>query len=101
MMNDNNTIPIGLLLGTLVPMLAFVVIETMFSGLEAVGLFEEATSSAMAQRERTIGLLAICSNLLPFNFCKRRKWDNVMRGIIFPTLIYVGAWLYRYHDILF
>lgn len=100
-MNDNNTLPMGLLLGAIVPVLAFIVIETLFSGLESIGLFEEATTSALSQRERTIGLLAICSNLLPFNFSKKRKWDNVMRGIIFPTMIYVGGWLYRYHDILF
>lgn len=100
-MNDNNSIPIGLLIGAVVPVLGFMVFEGIFDGLEYFGLIDAATSSAMPRRERTIALIAICCNLLPFNYCKKRKWDNAMRGIIFPTLIYVAGWIYKYYDILF
>ncbi|NNF34200.1 MAG: hypothetical protein HKN68_08830 [Saprospiraceae bacterium] len=100
-MNDKNTIVMGLLFGAVTPVIGFVVFESIFEGLEMVGLIEEATSSAMDRRERTISLLAICSNLIPFNFAKKRRWDQMLRGVVFPTLIYVAAWIYRYHDILF
>ena len=100
-MNDNNTIPMGLLLGAIVPVVGFILFEGVFNGLEQVGLVEEATSSSMGRRQRTIALLAICCNLLPFNFAKKRKLDNIMRGIIFPTLFYVAGWVYTYYDILF
>lgn len=100
-MNDNNTIPIGLLLGAIIPVIGFVLFEGIFNGLELAGLIEEATVSSMGRRQRTIALLAICTNLLPFNFAKKRKLDNIMRGIIFPTLVYVGGWIYTYYDVLF
>ena len=100
-MDDKNTIVMGLLLGAVIPVIGFVVFESIFEGLEMIGLIEEATSSAYMRRERTIGLLAICCNLIPFNYAKKRRWDNMLRGVVFPTLIYVAAWIYRYHDILF
>ena len=100
-MNDKNSIPFGLLLGAVIPVLGYVAFEGIFDALEYIGLIEEATLSSLARRERTIALLAICTNLLPFNYAKKRRWDNAMRGIIFPTLIYVGGWIYKYHSILF
>ena len=100
-MNEKNTIPIGLLLGAVTPVIGFLFFEGIFDALEYFGLIEEATSSSLSRRERTIALLAICSNLIPFNYCKKRKWDNALRGIVFPTLIYVAGWIYTYHSILF
>ena len=100
-MNDKNTIPIGLLIGAVTPVIGFMFFEGIFDALEYFGMIEEATPSALPKRERTIALLAICTNLLPFNFCKKRKWDNAMRGIVFPTLVYVAGWIYTYYDILF
>ncbi len=100
-MNDKNTIVMGLLIGAVTPVIGFVVFESIFQGLEMIGLIEEATSSGLARRERTIGLLAICTNLIPFNYAKKRRWDAMLRGVVFPTLIYVAGWVYRYHDILF
>ena len=100
-MNDKDTIVMGLMFGAIAPVFGYIIFDGIFSGLEFVGLIEEATSSALDRRERTVTLLAICFNLLPFQYARKRKWDKMMRGIVFPTLIYVAFWLYRYHDILF
>ena len=83
------------------PVIAYILLEAGFNGLEMVGLFEEATPSALIQRERTLALLAVCCNIFPFNYCRKKRWDNAMRGMVFPTIIYAAAWVYRYHDILF
>jgi hypothetical protein len=100
-MIEKNNLALGLLFGALTPVLGFILIEFIFELLTQGGLMEELTVSASPRRERTITLLAICMNLFPFQYCKKQRWDNTMRGIIFPTMIYVGAWIYRYKDVLF
>ena len=50
---------------------------------------------------RTIGLLAICTNLIPFEICRRKRYDDTMRGHCFPTLIYVAFWVYKHFYMLF
>jgi len=100
-MIEKNNLALGLLIGALTPVLGFIFIEFIFDLLTQVGLMEEVSVSAFPRRERTITLLAICMNLVPFQFCKKLRWDDTMRGIIFPTMIYVAAWIFRYKDILF
>jgi hypothetical protein len=100
-MIEKNNFAMGLLIGALTPIIGFTIIEFLFNLLTDFGLMEEVTVSISPRRERTIGLLAICFNLIPFQYCKNKKWDNTMRGIIFPTMIYVGFWIYRYKAILF
>jgi len=33
---------------------------------------------------------------LPLQYFYKKYWDNAMRGIVFPTLIFVGLWMYLY-----
>jgi len=100
-MKDKNSIPIGLLVGAVVPIIGYIFFESIFDTLEYTSIIEEASGSSIVRRERTIILLAICCNLLPFNYCMKRRWNNTMRGVIFPTLLYVSGWLYKYYNILF
>ena len=100
-MDNKDIIVVGLALGAIFPIAGFVIVETIFGLLTDMGLMEEAGTGIYSQRSRTMGLLAICFNLLPFNWAKNRKYDNIMRGIVFPTLLYVGYWLYLYSSILF
>ncbi len=100
-MNQNNTVVMGLLIGAVVPIIGFIIVDGVFSLLEMSGLMAEATSSGLDRRERTTTLLAICCNLIPFQHAKKRRWDKIMKGIMFPTFIYVGGWLFKYKDILF
>ena len=74
-MMDKNSIVTGLVLGGIVPVLGFIVVQFI--------------------------LIGICFNLIPFNISKNNRWDQTMRGIVFPTLVYVGAWLFRFYSELF
>lgn len=98
---EKNSIPTGLLLGALMPIVGYILVDAIFNVLMHFNLMEVVTSSGLSKRLRTITLLAICTNLIPFNIAKNRRWDNTMRGIVFPTLIYVGAWIYKFKDVLF
>lgn len=99
--DSKDIIVVGLALGAIFPVAGFVVVETIFGLLTDMGLMEEGGTGVYSQRTRTMGLLAICFNLIPFNWAKNKRYDNILRGTVFPTLAYVGFWLYKYADILF
>lgn len=100
-MIEKNSLLFGLVLGCIMPVLGFIVIEFIFNSLTDLGLMAEVSASSAGRRFRTIALIAICSNLIPFNISKNNRWDSTMRGIIFPTLIYVGAWVFKFYGELF
>lgn len=98
---DRDSILTGFVIGALVPVLGYVVFEYLFAFLSAKGILADAIGEAMMRRTRTVELLAICANLIPFEIGRRKRWDNTLRGIVFPTLIYVGFWVYKYFQIFF
>jgi len=100
-MIEKNSLFTGLVIGAIVPVLGYIVIEFIFGLLTQVGLMEYVTGTGSSRRMRTLALLGICSNLIPLSIFKKYKWDNTMRGIVFPTLIYVAFWLYQYGGMLF
>lgn len=101
-MNENqyDTVIVGLAVGAVVPILGFIVTETIFGILVDMNLMSEGGTGIYSKRYRTMALIALCFNLIPFNIAKRNRWDNLMRGIVFPTLLYVGFWLYKYSSVL-
>lgn len=51
-------------------------------------------------RIRTVTLIAICFNFIPFQIHKSKKNDESMRGIVIPTIVYGVAWVYFFWDFL-
>jgi hypothetical protein len=100
-MIDKNSVWTGLLLGAVVPVLGFVVVEFIFNLLMDWGIMAEVSAGSGNRRYRTMLLIAICMNLIPFNLAKSRRWDQTLRGIVFPTLFYVAAWIYKFYGDLF
>ena len=47
-------------------------------------------------RPRTTALLAICTNLIPFLYANRNNFYEMMRGIIFPTVVLSIVWLFYF-----
>lgn len=100
-MIDKNSVFTGLVVGAIVPVLGYFAVEFIFGILTEMGLMEYVTGTGSSRRMRTLALLGICSNLIPFHICKNKRWNDTMRGIVFPTLLYVGFWLYQYGALLF
>lgn len=100
-MIDKNSVFTGLVIGAIVPVLGYIVVEFIFGLLTQMGLMEYVSSTGASQRMRTLALLGICCNLIPLHISRKNKWDDTMRGIVFPTLLYVGFWLYQYGRIFF
>jgi len=98
---EKDSILMGIVLGAIVPVLGYLAIEAIFNLMSQMDLMEVVSGGAMSRRVRTLALLGICCNLIPFNIAKRNRWDDTLRGIVFPTLIYVAAWCIKYLAVLF
>lgn len=97
-MQDRDSIFTGILLGSMVPVIGYIVIDQLFNVLVKFELMSYVSPDMLSERSRTILLLALCCNLIPFNFARKKRWDDTMRGIIFPTILYVGFWVYTFKD---
>lgn len=100
-MTDKNSLLIGFVLGCIVPVLGFVLVEFLFQTGTDAGWIDAVTQETAGRRLRTTALIAICCNLIPFQIAKKERWDETMRGIVFPTLIYVIGWIWKFHSELF
>lgn len=89
---EKNNIIVGLGLGTLLPLLTFIVLYFGYNQLEAAGVVSEIGFSPMF-RERTTSIIAICTNLIPLNIFQKRRATQSMRGIVLSTVVYVVIWV--------
>lgn len=92
---DKNSLVLGILLGLIVPFVGYAIWLMIFEQLENAGIMS-ATGFSENWRERTIALLAICMNLIPFSVYNRRRYYNTMRGMVFPTILLVIIWFVLY-----
>lgn len=91
-MPQKNAIWVGLLLGLLVPFVAYALLLTIFEQLEMTGIVSREGLSPQF-RERTLSVVAIGLNVFIFNYYARRRFFvNTMRGMVIATVICVGVW---------
>jgi hypothetical protein len=90
-----NHVLTGITTGILVPFIMYAIVLSIYDILDEKEILN-ADGMMINFRERTIALIAIVSNLIPLHFFNRNNWHNAMRGIVFPTLVLVGIWMYLY-----
>ena len=100
MIFSKDSLPIGALVGLLIPFIGYAVLLELYDQLEAAQIISDIGLSETF-RKRTIALLAICFNLIPFSIFNRKRFYNSMRGIVFPTVIYVATWLFYFSSSIF
>lgn len=93
---EKNSIPHGLILGIIIPLLGYGILKGIF-----LILSQFVNSDYGDWRTRTVTLLAICFNLIPFNSFLKRKKDESMRGVIIPTIIFGIIWAVTYRAFIF
>jgi len=92
---EKDKIIIGLILGFMLPVVGYAILLEIYELLSSSGIISDVGFS-QTFRERTIALLAICFNLIPFTFFNKRRMYNGMRGLVFPTVLFVMVWLYYF-----
>ena len=96
---NKDAILTGVVMGLLIPFIGYALILEIYDRLASSGMISD---SGMSQtfRLRTIALLAICLNLIPFIIYNRKWFYNTMRGIVFPTVLYAIAWFLYFSESL-
>ncbi len=92
MLFDRNAVWWGFLLGVLTPVVGYALLLVLIEQIEAAGWFPRGGGSPF--HTRTVILIAVCLNVLPFQWYQRCKYTQTMRGIVFATLVASGVWLY-------
>ena len=92
-MINKNSIILGIIIGLLVPFVGVAILMLLDESIVSLDLSLPNGNSYMGQAERTLYLLAICLNLIPFQYFQRQRQMSSLRGIIFPTMLYAFAWL--------
>jgi len=94
-MLNKNSIWIGIGVGLVLPFVGYAILLEIYDYLEGIGLLRR-TGFSPTFRQRTLMVMSICLNLIPFNIFQRRKYTDTMRGLVIPTAIYVVLWLFYF-----
>ena len=99
-MGYRNNVFFGLALGIAVPLIGYIFWNSFFNVLDSAGILN-ADGFSTSWRERTIALLSICMNIIPFQVYLKKRSEQTMRGLIFPTILLVVVWIYFFKDAIF
>ena len=94
-MLDKDSLPLGLILGLIVPFVGLAVWKMVFEQFSGMGIVDGSGFSDN-WRERTTALLAICMNIVPFSLYNKKRHYNTMRGLVFPTVLLSLIWFFYY-----
>ncbi len=94
-MTARNTIGYGMTAGIALPVVVFLLLHGLFAAFDAAG-WTSGIPLSENFRARTIALVALASNaILLQRFQKRRMWQ-AMRGVVFPTFVFIVLWMWVY-----
>lgn len=100
MIFNQNKLWIGLVIGLVVPFVGYALLLTIYDQLDAMG----ATSSIGFSdnfRQRTLGVIAICLNLIPLNIFQRKRFGESVRGMAIVTVLYAVGWVIYFGSSIF
>ena len=83
---------IGIVAGTVLPILAFLILYVIFAELSQLGIISDEGFSPDF-RIRTISLVSIGTNVILVRYFQNRYAYQAVRGVVFPTFIYIIAWI--------
>ena len=92
---QRNTILFGIVVAVITPVVAYFVLTLLNQGLEALDL-QTRSGGAFSLSRRLILLMSVCANVLPFEYFRKYRFDNALRGVVVPTLVYLFAWAFTY-----
>ena len=86
---------LGLVLGIIFPIAGYAILFFLKVALTSLGVLPEMYSQ-LRSTNRTIGVLAICFNLLLVQIFNARKFNNAIRGLVFTTMALILIWFLVY-----
>lgn len=99
-MFEKNSLPYGMALALIIPLLAYGILYGLFELLEILGWVSDSGFRPMF-RERTTSILAIGANAIMLNSFQKKHLFNTMRGIVISTVILVALWVFLFGKYVF
>lgn len=96
-MLEKNSLPIGIIVGVLLPIIGYIIFYGIYEGLEIIGWVSDGGFRPKF-RERTIGIIALALNAIALNYYQKRYYFNSVRGVVVTTAVWIGVWLYLYGE---
>ena len=90
-MDYKDNIITGILVGTITPFISWYIVQFGFDIIGNMSARAEFGATP-TWRPRTLALISLCFNLIPFQIAKIMRFDKTLRGIVFPTIILVAVW---------
>ena len=91
-----NTVFSGAIWGLVIPLVGVALLMIIDESIVDVNILLPNNAVYTGQKTRTLYLLAICLNLIPFQIYRNRKMDKALRGISFPTMFYAALWFFYF-----
>lgn len=88
---NRNALWFGLVIGLILPFVGYALLLSLYDWLESLGALSQ-TGFSSNFRQRTLGIVAICLNLIALNYFQKRRLTNSMRGLVLATLVYAVVW---------
>lgn len=92
----------GLAIGVLLPLLAFPIITWLDKLIVEYDIITKLSGSSSmiwaGFKQSTLVLMAFCFNLIPTYSANKRRYEEFIRGIMIPTVIYCFIWFFYYWD---
>ena len=92
-----NKVWIGILFGLAIPFVGLAVIQLLLETIDQ-WVLPEGRGIAEAFRKRTLYLLALTLNIIPFRIFSRQRKINLMRGMVISTTVYAVVWVIQFFN---
>ena len=92
----DNQILTGVIWGVLIPFIGVALLMILDEAIVDMDLALPNNNIYLGQKSRTLFLLAICLNLIPFQIFRNRRMDKALRGIGLVTITYAIIWFFYF-----
>ncbi len=101
MENYKDNILTGLLVGMAVPIVGAALTMIFFEELVKFGVMKSYLGGFTITQERTIYVIGILFNLIPFQYFKYKRYFKSLNGVVSMTILAIIIWVIYYHKSLF
>jgi len=101
MENFKRTSAAGVIAGIAFPIIGAAIVMMIFEQLVKWGVISAPMGIFSLEQERTIYVLGIIFNLIPFHYFKRIKAEKAMTSVVAMTIIAAVVWLVFFYKTLF
>lgn len=95
MLPKNDQLWLGLVLGLILPVMGY------FLAIQSNEWIASALNKPFAFKESTVFLIAICANMLPIGYFRRRFYTKALRGVMVVTMLLALGWFIKFGSGLF